>query len=72
MKVSQAAIDEIRAVRLAKEAQERREKLAKLTRMADCCASCSHTLGYPDILCGEHEIGIKPHLICNDYERRSL
>ncbi len=72
MKVSQAAIDEVRAVRLAQEDMQRREKLARLTRMVDCCATCRYRedqLGY--MQCDKHEMDTRSYLICNDHERRT-
>lgn len=72
MEVSQAAIDEVRAVRLAQEAMQRHEKLIRLTRMVDCCASCNYwSKGWiPSILCVRHKIGAKSYMICDDYKRR--
>lgn len=73
MKASQAAIDEVRAVRLADEAELRYKKLsARSIRVADSCANCSHGKVWLDTWsCVKHEIGTRSYLICNDYERRT-
>lgn len=72
MKVSQAAMDEVRTVRLADEEELRRNKLASLTRMVNCCATCNYWQGWFDnMFCGKHEIETKPYLICDDYRKET-
>lgn len=70
MKVSQAAIDEVRAVRLADEAKLQYEKLMELTKLVDCCAICSrHEDRSSHMFCNKHEMDTRPYLVCDDYQR---
>ena len=70
MKVSQTAIDEVRAVRSADEAELRPKKIVR--KVADCCANCSYGKDRLSFWhCDEYGIDTKPYLICNDYKRRT-